>query len=128
MSYEYIDASRESMDHALPDVEIFNSDAVEGECDRGCGLYNIPQNTIDAVGDAGIPCPSECGGIMEFSASGNIERAFWYQFGMPGYMPDSEPSGPYDTAEDALTAAREAAGYCAHGVAGNLICKRCGDG
>lgn len=39
-----------------------------------------------------------------------------YAFGNPGCLDDSDPCGPYDTEAEALAAAREAAGFCPHGV------------
>ena len=51
-----------------------------------------------------------------------VEKASWFQgdgfyyaHGSPGCLWDSDPVGPYESEEQALAAAREAAGFCAHG-------------
>jgi hypothetical protein len=36
-----------------------------------------------------------------------LSAGWYYWFCFPGCMPDSEPSGPYDTEEAAIAAARE---------------------
>lgn len=81
MSHEYVDPTREDDPHALPDVEVFH------------------------LSDADVMVRDLRDGDGEFMGAG-----WYYQYGMPGYMPDSDPSGPYDTEDEALAAAREDAG------------------
>jgi len=38
------------------------------------------------------------------------DPGFYYAYGFPGCLWDSDPVGPFDTEEEALEAAREAAG------------------
>lgn len=81
MSYHYTDESRESDDHALPDIEIFYDDSDVPE------WGGEPRN-YDSDGDP-------------------IQPGWYYWSCFPGCMPDSDPMGPYDTEQDALDAARE---------------------
>ncbi len=56
---------------------------------------------------------------------GDEGMRYWYQYGFPGCMHESDPVGPFDTEQEALAAAREDAGYCPHGVADDGICEEC---
>ena len=98
MPYYYTDASRESNLHALPDVEVFYSD----DYGRLIAEGKPVEGWFDGVG-------------------------YYYAFGFPGCLWDSDPVGPYDTYEEALAAARESAGYCQHGIAddGDEVCEEC---
>jgi hypothetical protein len=80
MSYEYSDPSREIDPHALPDVEVFHADHYPSE--SGSETGNSPEG-IDAT------------------------PGFYYAFGFPGCLWDSEPVGPFDTYAEALADARE---------------------
>ena len=102
MAYYYIDQSRDSDPHALADVEIFQTDEngyLDGE------PFVLPHEPGE---------PAE-----------GVALGWFYAYGMPGYLYDSEPVGPFDTEAEALAAAREAAGYCAHGVAEDGVCEEC---
>ena len=48
---------------------------------------------------------------------------FYYAFGQPGCLRDSEPMGPFRSEAEALGAAREVAGFCSHGRGD--VCKEC---
>lgn len=100
----YSDPSRETDPHALPDLEIWDAAVWDVECSRGCGSFEVNGSTIEACAPECF-CPSceRNSGIAEKSA----RRAFWYWFCFPGCMPDSEPSGPYDSEAEALAAARD---------------------
>ena len=78
MTYYYFDPSRVNDDHALEDCEIFYAD--DTLCDElnGDNLYH-----------------------------NDYQPGWYYIAGMYGYLPDGDPSGPYDTELDALIAARE---------------------
>jgi hypothetical protein len=52
-------------------------------------------------------------------------EGYYYAYGQPGCLWDSESSGPYATEAAALKAAREDAGYCEHGIAEDAICESC---
>lgn len=87
MTYHYTDASRETDPLALPDVEVYWQDSCptrgfECSSDEGCGQGDDPEvSPCDAAG-------------------------YYYAFGSPGCLWDSEPVGPFDTEAEALTAAR----------------------
>lgn len=82
MSYEYTDPKREHDPHALPDVEVFHSDCLEL-----------------TEGDKEVD-----GGII-YNGDG-----FYYAYGLPGCLWDSDPVGPFETYEEALEDVRENSG------------------
>ena len=81
MTYKYIDAKRESDPHALPDVEVFE-------------LVRPEEFELEEFPDGKTW----------------LEPGWYYRYGMPGYLPDSDPFGPFDTEEEALEDAREYSG------------------
>jgi len=102
MAYHYTDQSRETEPNALPDVEVFEACA-----DCAPNLIHSDDPSYRAEG---------C----------NARRLRWYYaHGSPGCLWDSDPIGPFDTEAEALTAAREAAGFCAHGIPDEVICEEC---
>lgn len=74
----YSDLSRESDPYSLPDVEVFYHDGNCEDCEK-----------------EGIACG-------DFPSAGWY---YWYCF--PGCMPDSEPTGPFNSEELAVEAVRE---------------------
>ena len=98
MPYEYSDKSRESEEHALPDVEVFYRTAAailaEG---KDTVWFEMLENHIKNNGNDGWGHISAC---EEF-------EGWFYAFGFPGCLWDSDPIGPFDTYEQALEAARE---------------------
>jgi hypothetical protein len=106
MPYHYTDSTREDAAHSLPDVEIFSTTYAECQCG----------GTVVGVEETDAEC-GDCGSAVGPEEAEARSVGFFYQFGFPGCMPDSDfPSGPYDSEEEALAAAREGAGYCAHGI------------
>ena len=83
MAYEYSDENRASEPMALPDVEVFEHE--KGLCDIACCLC----------------CKNEQGHIV------NLLGGFYYAYGFPGCLWDSDPVGPFDSYKEALEAARE---------------------
>lgn len=86
MTQFYSDPARETEPHALPDAEVFWADAGDWAYDeRGerCDYYE------DSVGLT--PC----------------EAGYYFWACFPGCLPDSEPTGPYATEEEAVQAARD---------------------
>ena len=117
MAYEYTEAKRAGEPHALPDIEVFFDRVEYSEC------CQAPTH----VGSEATECPS-CEGRAKFTPIDDPEThgwRWWYAYGFPGCLWDSGPYGPYDSEESALTAARESAGYCAHGIAEDGICTDC---
>lgn len=82
----YSDPRRESDPHALPDLEVFM-------------IMNKPEGPRSNAYHAGdFPLDDE----------GNPPADGWYYWHcFPGCMPDSEPYGPFDSAELALADAKE---------------------
>ena len=113
MSYYYTDQSREQDPHALPDVEVFEACALDCE---NCGEATV-QYPITRTGY--LDCP-HCAEI------GITDNPRWfYAFGFPGCLWDSDPVGPFETEAEALKAARESAGFCEHGIADDEVCEDC---
>ena len=127
--YLYTDETRESEPMALPDVEVWSESSVELMC--SCGCYNVPISTRDGADSVVVdgnndiiegatacaaadlyavlaaPCVS-CGGTGILD---DVEHpAWWYAFGFPGCMHDSETFGPFDSEAAALADARETSG------------------
>ena len=81
MPYHYNDPKRENEPTAFPNVEVFFNDEDSGQW--GCEPRNF--------GSDGYP----------------IESGWYYAFGFPGCLWDSDPVGPFDTEAEALADARE---------------------
>ena len=78
MSYHYSNPDREAESGALPDVEVFHTNVlVEGFYDPETNWVKMP------------------------------DMGYYYAYGFPGCLWDSDPVGPFDTEVEALTAARE---------------------
>ncbi len=91
MTYRYLDASRKSDPHSLPDVEVFHAARdLQG----------------DVIQTAGHPNVHEMNGL---------EQGWFFAFGQPGCLWDGDPEGPYADADAAMAGAREAGGFCEHG-------------
>ena len=69
---------------------------------------------------------SEPGDLVLLTPPGSEFKPGWYYwtFDLDG-APNEDPCGPYDTEDKALAAARESAGFCAHGVSDERICEEC---
>lgn len=91
MSYHYTDPSRESEEHALPNLEVFQDEAWMDE----------DSSQMHFVG----ACDCESHSSKHFT---HLGQGFYYAFGFPGCLWDSDPVGPFDTEAAALAAAREA--------------------
>lgn len=77
MTQIYGDAGRETDPHALPDVEVFYSD-VDPESDEFTGSTEL--------------------GLRGYG---------WYWWPcFPGCLPDGDPTGPFDTEDEAIADAR----------------------
>lgn len=108
MAQHYSNPKRESDTYSLPNVETFQLTAAEvAERDedaihefmkrREFRLAGMNSRTRDRMIDA----------IVE---ENGIEGGWFYWYCFPGCMPDSEPSGPFETEALALADARENAG------------------
>lgn len=93
MPYHYSDPERASEPHALPNVNTWQDHAADCAC--GC-VYPA---------DCDV-CP-DCGATEREEVSD--APLWWYAFGFPGCLNDSDPTGPFNTEEDAIASAREMA-------------------
>ena len=85
MTQVYSDPSRESLDTALPDVEVFYADRdFVNDWNKESRLYG--EEGLDDTG-----------------------WYYWYCF--PGCLPDSNPDGPFSSEEEAIRAMRIESGY-----------------
>lgn len=103
MAQHYSDPSRESDPHALPDVETFK--AYPHEC-LGCGEVSpLAPDYYGVLYPNETTCP-HCLKVAGFYRTSVEPRWYWWAC-FPGCLPDSEPSGPFDTEAEALADARE---------------------
>lgn len=105
MPYVYSNPERERDTYALPDVEIFQMTAEEiAEMDDDMVrdyLKRFPLATMNRRERERM--------LVAMVEEEGITGGWFYQFGFPGCMPDSEPFGPYATYSDAVDAAQEEA-------------------
>src|SRR5574342_259968 len=90
----YSDPKRENDPHALPDLEVFSADWAQ-RC-TNCGTL-----ALDGADDGAAEC--DC---PEGTSKWEDEPGFYWWHCLPGCLPDSDPVGPFDTPEEALTDAR----------------------
>jgi hypothetical protein len=100
MIQAYSDPKRESNPYALPDIEIFEAAIlVCTECSNEYPDYS-------GESTPGASCPSfGCDGSLTPKVP--AEDRWWWWSCSPGCMPDGEPSGPFETEDEALADARE---------------------
>ena len=113
MSQHYSDPTRESDLHSLPNVEIWaeNVTIVRSRC----GEFEVPAKSEWARGF----CPScdraTCvNDLNDQNKDTGLEQttkiAWWWWSCVPGYLPESEPKGPFATEAKALTDAQNMEG------------------
>ena len=96
MTYHYSDPSRENEPHALPNVHIWIDVVVEClDCDA----------EQPGESDSCVECGAEAA-RLDTNGVPPVER-YWYAFGFPGCLHDSDPTGPFDSEVQALEAARD---------------------
>lgn len=91
MSYIYSDPSRADDPRAFPNVEVW--EASVGRCD--CGVV------LPLFGEGPEDCP-QCGPASRGLVQRDGERGWWYAFGFPGCLHDSEPFGPFESPQEAI--------------------------
>lgn len=101
MAHHYLNPDDASNPSRLPNIETF--EARYGYCDECQSL------AFDIMLGKRMPCGDpEC---RNEETSVSLEEVGWfYCYGLPGNVPDSEPMGPFETEELALKDAR-AAGF-----------------
>ncbi len=116
MSYFYLDPARELETYACPDAEVFHVKAGDWWHDSNGERCDEP--TVYApCGDEGTTWDAEREAFVCHCPSKNVfevtERpceAGWYWWAcLPGCLPDSEPNGPFETAQAAIDDAQEGA-------------------
>jgi hypothetical protein len=107
MSYHYSNPNRENDPHALPNVEVFTGYSLICGA-AGCGAESV--TSPDYYGTLQDTCP-ECGepyGAAVANARRINEGPHWfYAFGFPGCLWDSDPVGPFGSESAALADAME---------------------
>ena len=102
MPQAYSNPKRESDPYSLPDVEVWQDEIVEGDCER-CGAHDVhSQSVIDEP-----RCPSCERTVSREQIRPTGKEAWWFWYCFPGCMPDSLPNGPYSTEAEALQAVRD---------------------
>jgi ribosomal protein S27E len=104
MTQAYSDKTREAEPFALPDVEVFYARPVVIGCGE-CGNTTAPWN--GEYDNQSLECPI-CGdtALTGRFAQSSTGRWWWWSC-FPGCLPDSEPSGPFDTEAEALADAQD---------------------
>lgn len=90
MTQFYFDPARESELHALPNAETFYAEDLVF-CDH-CGEY---------LGATSQETCWLCGAILPIP-----EKGWYYWACFPGCLPDSDPVGPFETEEEAISEAQ----------------------
>jgi hypothetical protein len=108
------DPRRESDPHALPDVEVWYSDAREShvyECGCCSGLHPTGF-TGDCRDDANRYAGTEDYATRHGMQERDVvvtdcpETGYYWQSCFPGCLPDGEPNGPFETDAEALADAQ----------------------
>jgi hypothetical protein len=101
----YSDPSRENDEHALPDLEVFQLTAQEvAERDEEL-IYEYMQKKQFRLASMNSSVRDKM--LDAIVENEGIEGGWFYWYCFPGCMPDSEPMGPYKTAQEAKEAAQE---------------------
>lgn len=86
MTQVYSDPARENEPYALPNVEVFY-------VNEFAAAYSVSQNGNGSNDD------------LDYIVA---DRAGWYWWScFPGCLPDGEPSGPFDTEQEAVNDAQD---------------------
>ena len=103
----YSNPERQNDTHSLPDVEVFQLNAVEvAELDEDLVLEYLRKQEYRLATVNGRARDAMLDAIVE---DHSITGGWFYQFCFPGCLPESQPFGPYATASEAVAAAQEQA-------------------
>ena len=103
MGYFYLDESRESEPHALPEAETFCDAVAVVSCDD-CGDTEAPAESVTANPATRCPCCDRYADATQFGT----DARWWFALldgGLDCWA--SDPSGPYNSEAEAIAAARE---------------------
>ena len=95
----YSDPEREADPYALPDVRVWQDAGFESRC---CNVV-APEEYVTATSEQ--PCPS-CSQPAVWHRL-DQSKAWFYEYGMPGCLPDSDWFGPFTRKADAIAAAQQ---------------------
>lgn len=103
----YSDPSRESDPYALPDVEVFylTSDEVAESSQYEDEQYEFMQRHEFRL--ASMNGRTRTAMLDAMVAELGITGGWYYWYCFPGCLPDSDPVGPYDSADAARLAAQQ---------------------
>lgn len=99
MSQQYSDPNRETDPHALPDIEVFYVPVTEFVRAKVSEWpYERVREEMDNTNE----------NTDEEWISASVRLVGWYYWScFPGCLPDSDPVGPFDTEDAAITAMRD---------------------
>lgn len=101
----YTDPSRESETYALPDARVYQLTAREvAEQDEELIREYMRKHDYRLAGFNSRVAEAMFDAIIEEHA---IAGGWFFDFCMPGCMPDSQPFGPYGSHTEAINAARD---------------------
>lgn len=105
MSQHYSDPARESDEHALPDLEIFELTAIEcaERIDEDTVWEYLKRHEFRLAGMNSRVRNAMLDAIVQEEG---LTGGWFYWYCFPGCMPDSEATGPFATRAEALAAAQ----------------------
>ena len=106
MGYIYSDPSRETEEHALPNVEVFYARPVVIGC-NSCGNSIMPWNGEYDTNSSDHECPICLDPATHVRFAQYSTGHYWYWACFAGCLPDSEPIGPFVTEAEAIADAQE---------------------
>lgn len=101
----YSNPERESIDTALPDIEVFELTAEEVAAMDEDLIYEYMERPAFSL--ATMNSRDRDAMLSAMVEEEGITGGWYYWYCFPGCLPDSEPMGPYATAKEAKEAAQE---------------------
>lgn len=107
MAQTYSNPKQESDPYALPDLEVWRSEVYRYDC-HACGSVSEQDEEQATADPDGATCPAcERQGPGEGTLVRTGRKGWYWWSCFPGCLPASDPHGPFDTEDEALTDARE---------------------
>lgn len=105
MSYIHSDPTREDDEHALPNVEIF--ELTSDEAAEMADEDTVDEAKSNLGGGPFMSSRDRDALLAEIRRIIGDQDGWYYQFGFPGCLPDSDPVGPFETRAKAIEAAQD---------------------